>query len=222
MVTTLHSVGRRFRLVGPLTLSNLIINPTFASGFTGWNIVGSPVVTPISSGAKYALGLHFPTPGSSTGVLNHGIGQSIASPVSQEVPYYLKQKFMIPSALPVPIMADVDFLDFAGSLISTQTAILINAGVVAADWTSTSLAVTIPNEALNVAVRIYIQADLFATSIPDFFIEQVSFSDIDQDYVDGDTAGYVWSGDRYNSTTLESTVPGVLYSFNPTAIPAVD
>jgi hypothetical protein len=223
MTTILQNIGQNLRVVGPLTLTNWILNPNFESGDTvpdSWNVLGDAVPTIVTTHPRYgAHCLQLSFPNDTTGIESRGIIQICPDPIGQEIPYYFLVSLWIDSALTVDINGQVDFYDVTDTIISSNMQALILAGnTTDSSWADTYITVNVPIGAVSAQVSIFVNAQGDPSTVPNFYVASTMFTDQTTPYIDGDTAGYIWSGDRYNSTTLESTIPSDLSFFNPQLI----
>jgi len=133
--------------------------------------------------------------------------------VQQESDYIFSFWVQIPSALPAPLMARVNFYDPDGNLVLTQNGQLLG-GTVTSGFVRPSYLVTVPGGATQMEVQTYITVDSSVSSVPAFYIDGalVSIGDVLGPFIQGDQASYVWSNGLY-STTLATNAPGALKFF---------
>lgn len=233
MTTILRSIGQNLRVVGPLTLVNRFLNPNFevydvSNVPAYWTTVGHANLISATGGTtppvrnRYGQ-LSFYDPGVVTGVEKNGIQGHIADQIVPGQDYYLSASFFLASSLATSIKGDIDFLDSSGGVLTTVTNTLINSGVSSTSWLPTSAKYTAPADAAFADARFYISWDSHASGVPaNVLMSGMMFCDQELPYIDGDTAGYVWASDLYNSQTLQSGRVSDLHFFNPSNITVVD
>jgi hypothetical protein len=222
MSTLLRTIGQNFRLVGPLTLTNWMRNPNLL-GLTGaifdnWTSLNGAFGVINTLATTFAT-LEFNSVGSSQ---KRGMTYLVSDPVQQETTYYLSLEASLPfdstgNGIPVPFKADVTYL---GSTVGTETYTFFLTGTLNnAGYTRGKIQFTVPVDTTQVSIDLYFQS---AGVLPRLALRKIMLSDKDIAYVDGQTAGYVWSDTPNNSTTLKSTVPAELRMFTPTRISVTD
>lgn len=225
MVKILHTLGSQFRLVGPLTLANAVVNPGFEGGTAGWTVVnnGSGLVTLTPDTTHFKFGTTScrvdVATGSQSG-LYYGLSQTLTDVPAPGQDYTLSAWIYIPVDLPksgsvfTKPFASAYYFDSANALLATHRAQL-TLGTATSDWTKASLIETaVPDGTASAKIEISALPASASTAAFTYYVDGLIWSKGDtNDYVDGDFASYVWSGDRFNSTTLLSTAPDALASF---------
>lgn len=231
MATILRTIGGQFRLVGPLSAANGVLNPSFESALDNWTAVGD--LTSLSANASV---VKFGTTSCKIDVASgavqpnrYGVKQSLQESPSPGQIYTLSAWIYIPVDLPalggtttVPVAAITYYDGDDVPLTTHQTQLTL--GLATPDWTRVSfLEASVPVNTNRAEIEISTSpANPAANPTYTFYVDGVRWvTGIDDTYVDGDFAGYAWSGDRFNSTTLTSIAPDALHSFQtnpPTAV----
>jgi hypothetical protein len=214
MPTILRTIGGNFRLVGPLTLTNSFANPSFES-VTGsvpdmWTPLVNTTLTKVTTPVKFGNSACRVDIAAGS-VTNKGLVQTLPEPVIPGQSYSMSAWVNLPSGLPSPLLGQVTFFDSGSNQIGSTFFQTLSLGGVSANYSQVAyLNIIPPDGAVTASAGLSVNTGSIATFYVDGMMWGTSTS-----YVDGDFAGYVWSGVPLLSSTRQSTAPDALNFFSP-------
>lgn len=225
-MTVLQSIGTQFRLVGPLTVANGLVNPGFEGGTEGWTAyqqdgLGNPLLVTLNADSSRSYyddqSCRVDITGSVTLDGVYGLTQTVSVGISPGQDYTLGGWYYTAADAPSggQLVGILNFYDSSNTLLATHTTLLVQSLVASNSWVQFSLTETnMPDTTQSVQTIVGLSANASLPSTFSYYLDGMIWSAGDSNsYVDGDYAGYVWSGDRFFSTTLQSSAPDALNSF---------
>lgn len=229
MSTILRTLGNGFRLVGPLTVANMVIDPSFEllGGSSPW-IADDDHTTIAPDTSHKVTGLQsceFDV--ASDMVSLHSFSQALSDQIRTGATYTFGCSVYVPLALTGAFQAYAEISDVNDNVIDPVTGAPspgaklladLTTGGATSDFVSTSTTFLAPPNSSTARFGFVV----VGTSARTVYVDQAFFvMGEDLFYADGNTAGYVWSGDPEASTTLKSTMPDQVHFFSPSNIPVV-
>ncbi len=218
MATILRSVGNQFRVVGPLTVANMVLNPGMESVTSnvpnGWVAVGPNVVLESSSDAapgsgKLSAKVTLP---SDTGF--KGVASTITYPAVPGAYFYMTVSFKLTSPLSQPLQVQAVFRDVNTNQVGPTVYTNLSLGSITSGWQQASVVTPVPDPAIWVTFAIGSTATSGFFYLDNVLTRPSFIANQTYPYVDGDYAGYTWQGTPHASQTLQSTEPKQFMRFD--------